>query len=148
MRRLMFVLALVGVLAAPAATNAAAPPDPTLAVGSVHYASRGVVELDVTYRCVAPSAKGAEWEPYLYVSVWQGRRERRYGFEVVEAALRCDGATHVQTLRITPEEGRGFTGRRVVISASLDAGWYLPKSDRWVDQSAWLEPFTVRLTRR
>ena len=84
MRRFMVIVALLGIVAIPAPVLAADPPDPTLSVANVHYASRGVIELDVTYSCVAPR-RGAEWYPSLAVGASQGHG-RRFRYASGESA--------------------------------------------------------------
>jgi hypothetical protein len=148
MRRIACVLALAGLMIGPAPALAATPPAPDLAVSAVHFAGRGVVELDVTYRCVA-APRGAEWEAWIDVEVDQGRgRGMRSAYDgfALDGAL-CDGTVHIATLQLAPEYGRGFRGGRVTVWAYLEAGWYLERTDEWVDQGAYVEGLRFRVHR-
>ena len=133
MRRFMVIVALLGVVAFPVPVLAADPPDPTLAVSSVHYASRGVIELDVTYSCVAP-AHSDEWDAYVGVEAEQSRG-RRYAYDYIELSRpMCNGQVHVITFRLVPDETAGFKGGRAAIWVDLGVYSWDEETDTDIDQ--------------
>lgn len=147
MRRLLVLATLLGLLAFPA-TATAATPSATLGVSSAHYVARGVIEVDVAYSCVAPTA-GWDWEPYFYVELSQGRgRNWRGGYvELPLTRAMCDGAVHVKTVQMVSDEGPAFRGGRVSVWADLDASWWNGDED-YMDQWACVEGARMQVRHR
>lgn len=147
MRRGLLIALLAAALVTPAAASAATP-QPTISVSNVHWVSRGVIGVDVTWTCVAPP-KGAEWDPGLYVVLQQGRRGAS-PWGLAELGLwrsACDGARHTRSLTVQ-SESRPFHGSRVVAWAGIEASWYIASSDRYVPQWAEVDLGAVRIGRR
>ena len=140
MRRLVVIGALLGLVLFPAPATAAEPPDPTISISSVHYAGRGVIELDLSFSCSTPTVRDYDWDPYLEVVVDQGRgRNERYAYYSAGLGPRsCDGQTHVRVLRLTAEEGAPiFRGGSAIVWADLDACYVNNRTGEWVEK--WTE---------
>ena len=147
MRRLVIIGALLGLVMFPAPASAATPPDPTISVASVHYAGRGVIELDLSYMCATPSVRTSYLEQFLYVDLYQGHgRTSRYGGYYPESdELTCDGQLHTQAVRVTSDEGPRFRGGGVSIWAVVYTCYEIARTGEWVEQSGELEGrFRVR----
>ncbi len=151
MRRLLVLGALLGLVAFPAPTMAAEPPDPTISISSVHYAGRGVIELDLRFSCGTPTISHYSWDPSYYVEVDQGRgRNARWAYyEKALGPTSCDGQVHLKVLRLTAEdEMPAFRGGRVTVYAGVYASYENERTEEWVEKSAWIEGvrFHVRRT--
>ena len=137
MRRLVVLGALLGLVMFPAQASAAAPPDPTISVSSVHYAGRGVIELDLAYSCSTPTAREYWWDPYVSVYLEQGRgmHTRSAYYEKGLGPKSCDGQMHVKVLRLTADEdGPIFRGGRVTIYAGIDACYENERTGEWFEK--------------
>jgi hypothetical protein len=137
MRRLVIIGALLGLAMFPAPASAATPADPTIAVSSLHYAGRGVIELDLGYMCAKPTMRTSYWEASIYVELYQGHgRTSRYGAYYAESdGLTCDGQLHTQAVRVTSDDGPRFRGGGVSIWAEIYTCYDIARTGEWVEQS-------------
>ena len=139
MRRLLVLGALLGLVAFPAPASALEPPNPTVSVSSVHYAGRGVVELDLTFTCWTPTVSDFGWEPYVFVGIEQGRGRsyRSGGWYRDLTAKSCDGQPHLRVLQLTAwEDEPMFRGGSAMVYAELDACYENHRTGVWHDKYA------------